>query len=77
MSDSEELDIPFDIDGHAVVLIECDGRDFHCTDAQIANDRRKDAAAALAGIRVLRFTGSEIFHNPTRCAAVVLGGLGA
>lgn len=63
-------------DGHALVLIECDGRDFHCTDAQIANDRRKDVAAARAGIKVLRFTGSQIFRYPAWCARHVLEHLG-
>lgn len=47
------------------IFIECDGRDFHSSPERIANDRRKDLAAAEAGIPLLRFTGSEIFQYIT------------
>lgn len=57
------------------LLIECDGRQFHSTPEQIANDRRKDNQAAQAGMRVLRFSGSRIFHAAERCCAEVLGAL--
>lgn len=58
-----------------VVLIECDGEEFHSTPAQRANDRLKDAAATQAGISMLRFTGSEIFRQPRDCVLVILGEL--
>ena len=45
------------------VFVECDGKEFHSTPEQIANDRRKDSLARGAGIRLLRFTGSEIYRG--------------
>jgi hypothetical protein len=58
--------------GKPVIFIECDGRDFHCTPAQIANDVAKDSAARYARIKMIRFTGSEIHRRPVECAEYVL-----
>ena len=58
--------------GRPVLFIECDGADFHSTPEQIANDRRKDAAALAAGIRLIRFTGRKIFQDPDLCAIFTL-----
>lgn len=54
--------------GRPLFLVECDGKDFHSTPEQIANDRRKDNSAEAAGLPLLRFTGSEIFRSPKRVA---------
>lgn len=62
-------------DEHAVLLIECDGKEFHSTEEQIENDRRKDEQAHLAGIKIIRFTGSSIFRDPADCAAKVIKAL--
>jgi very-short-patch-repair endonuclease len=55
-----------------LVMIECDGKEFHSTDEQIANDRAKDALAAKSGIILLRFSGSQIFRELDRCTQQVL-----
>jgi very-short-patch-repair endonuclease len=55
-----------------LVVIECDGKEFHSTDEQIANDRAKDALAAKSGILLLRFSGSQIFRELDRCTQQVL-----
>lgn len=55
-----------------VVLIECDGKQFHSTPEQLANDAAKDAAAVAAGAIPLRFTGSEIYRSPEAVVASVL-----
>ena len=55
-----------------LVMIECDGKEFHSTDEQIANDRAKDALAARSGILLLRFSGSQIFRELDRCTQRVL-----
>lgn len=55
-----------------VVFIECDGKEFHSTSEQLANDRRKDAAAARAGIPLLRFSGSDIFRRSIACAELAI-----
>jgi len=59
----------------AMILIECDGEEFHSTDEQLANDQKKDAAAKVAGLVLFRFTGSEIFRNPDRCVRLVVEAL--
>lgn len=50
-----------------LILIECDGKEFHSTDRQQANDRLKDNAALKAGVRLVRFSGSEINSDIDRC----------
>lgn len=55
-----------------LLFIECDGKEFHSTPDQIANDRRKDAAAAAARIPLLRFSGSDIFRRGEACAQLAV-----
>jgi very-short-patch-repair endonuclease len=50
------------------VVIECDGHQFHKrTKEQAAHDRARDRKMTLAGYKVMRFTGSEIYRNLTQC----------
>ena len=58
--------------GKLIGLIECDGKEFHSTTEQIANDRAKDKLAAQMGIRMFRFSGSDIWRDPKGCAREVL-----
>lgn len=52
------------------VIVECDGHQFHeKTKEQAANDKRRDRDFVAAGYRVLRFSGSEIWNDPMRCAS--------
>lgn len=54
------------------VVVECDGHDFHeRTRAQAERDRSRDREMTLAGYKVLRFTGSELYRNLSLCAADV------
>jgi very-short-patch-repair endonuclease len=53
-----------------LAFVECDGATFH-RGVRAANDRRKNEAAAAAGIPLLRFTGSEIYADAQGCACVV------
>ena len=55
-----------------LVLIECDGKDFHLSADQQANDKLKNDAASNAGIRLIRFTGSEINGDVSACVAYAL-----
>lgn len=57
------IDFAIRIKPKRYIFIECDGKHFHSSDAQIARDRRKDKAAELAGILMLRFSGSHIFRD--------------
>jgi very-short-patch-repair endonuclease len=47
-------------------IVECDGHDFHeKTKEQAQRDKARDRYLAAQGYRVLRYTGSEIYRNPT------------
>lgn len=51
------------------IVIECDGHDFHDkTKEQAARDKARDRALSASVGRVLRFTGSEIYRDPAKCA---------
>ena len=55
--------------GNKVIVIECDGHDFHeKTKLQAAHDKRRDRTMIYSGAQVLRFTGSEIWADPAACA---------
>jgi very-short-patch-repair endonuclease len=55
------------------VVVECDGHDFHeRTKEQAAHDRQRDRWMQSQGWTVMRFTGSEIFKSPRRCAIEVI-----
>lgn len=65
------LDFAFEIAGKKVA-IECDGHEFHeRTKEQAARDKSRDRALTAEGWRVMRFTGSEIWKAPERCAAEI------
>jgi len=50
------------------LAVECDGLAFHeRTKEQAARDRSRDRALTLAGYKVIRFTGSEIYRDVMRC----------
>jgi very-short-patch-repair endonuclease len=52
------------------IVVECDGHAFHeKTKEQAARDKRRDRDLQIAGWRVLRFTGSEIWRDHDACGA--------
>jgi very-short-patch-repair endonuclease len=54
------------------IVVECDGHDFHeKTKKQAARDKRRDRDLQIAGGKVLRFTGSEIWRDHEACAQQV------
>lgn len=54
------------------LAVEVDGHDFHeRTKEQAARDRSRDRALLANGWQVLRFTGSEVWRDPDRCAAEI------
>jgi len=51
------------------VVLECDGHDFHeRTKEQARKDRSRDRELQAKGFLVLRYTGSEIWRDPWKCA---------
>lgn len=48
--------------------IEIDGHDFHeKTKAQVQKDKQRERVIVSQGYKVLRFSGSEVFHNTSTC----------
>ena len=52
----------------SLIFIECDGNEFHTRPEQVTRDRRRDRVIRKAGIKLFRFTGSEIYNNAKGCA---------
>lgn len=55
-----------------IAVVECDGREFHTSEEAIAHDRKRDDEMNAIGVRVYRFTGSEIYRNAAQCAKKVI-----
>lgn len=56
-----------------VVVVECDGHDFHeKTKEQAKRDKARDRWMAAQGAIILRFTGSEIFNDPEKCVEEIM-----
>lgn len=55
-----------------VLAIECDGKDFHSSESQRANDAAKDALVRSIGADVTRFTGSKIFRDDAACVEKIM-----
>lgn len=56
------------------VGIECDGHDYHeRTKEQAQRDKSRDRELTARGIKMLRFTGSEIWADPGACAEEIFG----
>lgn len=54
------------------LIVECDGHDYHeRTKQQAQRDKARDRHFQKEGYTVLRYTGSEIFRSPFKCAAEV------
>ena len=52
-------------------MVETDGLRYHRTPAQQARDRVRDQTHTAAGLTPLRFTHSQIRHEPRRVIAVL------
>lgn len=50
----------------------CDAKGIYSTRDQLANDRAKDKLSAEMGVRMFRFSGSDICRDPKGCARKVL-----
>lgn len=60
------------------IVIECDGHDFHeKTKEQASRDKSRDRFLNTKVAKVIRFTGSEIFRDPSSCCAEALSILNA
>ena len=62
------VDFALEIPDKPLIFIECDGSEFHTRPDQIARDRVRDIQIRRAGIKLFRFTGSQIYQNASGCA---------
>lgn len=54
-------------------IIECDGYEFHQkTKEQVERDNKRQRLLQKEGYEVIRFSGSEIWNKPLRCANEIL-----
>lgn len=71
-----DASLPFDVGKPRVMIVECDGHDFHeKTKEQARRDKRRDRYFQSLGYKVLHFTGSEIWADPSEVAQEVLNEL--
>lgn len=64
---------PFEIAEPQIIVVECDGHDFHeKTKEQAARDKKRDRFFQGLGFKVLRFTGSEIWADPHACVEEII-----
>jgi very-short-patch-repair endonuclease len=58
------------------LVVECDGHDYHeRTKDQAARDRQRDRQMQSEGLKVFRFTGSELYRDAIKCAGEVVSEL--
>lgn len=51
------------------IIIECDGHEFHQkTKEQVVKDNEREYDLKMAGYEIIRFSGSQIFNDPLKCA---------
>ena len=51
------------------LIIECDGYEFHQkTKQQVQKDNEREYDLKMAGYEILRFSGSQIYNEPLKCA---------
>lgn len=51
------------------IIIECDGYEFHQkTKEQVQKDNEREYNLKMAGYEILRFSGTQIYNNPFKCA---------
>jgi very-short-patch-repair endonuclease len=64
---------PFEIADPTIIVVECDGNDFHeKTKEQAARDKKRDRFFQGLGFKVLRFTGSEIWADAHACVEEII-----
>jgi very-short-patch-repair endonuclease len=67
------VDFAFYQRGTKTLIVECDGHDFHeRTKEQAIADRSRDRRLQELGYTVYRFTGSEIYNDPMKCAEQIM-----
>lgn len=72
----QDATLPAEIGPWRFMVVECDGHDFHeKTKQQARRDKQRDRFLQSRGFKVLRFTGSEIWEDPDKCADEIISEL--
>lgn len=72
----QDATLPFNHTPWRWMVVECDGHDYHeRTKEQARRDKQRDRFFQSKGWKVLRFTGSEIYADPVKCAEEIIGEL--
>jgi very-short-patch-repair endonuclease len=53
-------------------VIECDGMEFHTGKERVESDKKRDEYMKKLGWNIFRFTGSEIYKNPSECVKKII-----
>jgi very-short-patch-repair endonuclease len=53
--------------GYGPCVVEIDGHEYHHTKEQREKDYRKNRYYALNGLTVVRFMGTEVYNDATKC----------
>lgn len=62
------LSVNYSHKASGLVVVECDGHEFHhATKEQADHDSKRDRYMTKMGIRVMRFTGSQIYQDAKGC----------
>lgn len=68
-----DVSMPLEIREPRIMIVECDGHDFHeRTKEQARRDKKRDRYFQSKGYKVLRFTGSEIWADPDACVEEII-----
>ena len=68
-----DASIPFELKNPRLMVVECDGHDFHeKTKEQARRDKRRDRFLQSRGLKVLHYTGSEIWADPSAVAQEII-----
>lgn len=71
-----DASLPFEIAKPRIMIVECDGHEFHeKTKEQARRDKKRDRYFQSRGFKVLHYTGSEIWANPSEIADEIIGEL--
>lgn len=54
-----------------MIVVECDGKEWHSSDEQIEYDRQRDAYLKSLGWKVIRVTGGDIYKHSASIAEAV------
>jgi very-short-patch-repair endonuclease len=59
------------VDGNPLtrIVVEIDGHDFHSSKEQLSADHLRDIELLKMGIITIRFTGSQVYSDPSGCFA--------